>query len=191
MASPARGSGRTSRPRAPAGPGRGRASRRPTGTRPAQEAPREPERRSRLTGRSALLFVVLAVLVVSYASSARAWLDQREHINDLEEQIAADEARVEELTEEKQRWNDPAYVEAQARERFGWVLPGEVGYRVIDEDGEPLGGSSDLNRPTADGEETGPAWWDAAWGSVQAAGAEEPDKGDPPARFIGPKGQTR
>jgi cell division protein FtsB len=194
--SPARGPGRSSGSRGPTGPGRGRTSRRPGstrsgGARQSQDTRREPERRSRLTGRSALLFVVLAVLVVSYASSARAWLDQREHINDLEEQIAADERRVEELTEEKQRWDDPAYVEAQARERFGWVMPGEVGYRVIGEDGEPLGDSTGLGEPAGSDGEGGTAWWDTAWGSVQAAGEDTPEEGDRPARFIGPKGQIR
>lgn len=146
-----------------------------------------------MTGRSALLFVVLAVLVVSYASSARAWLDQRRHIDELEQQIAFDQARVEQLTEEKQRWDDPAYVEAQARERFGWVMPGEVSYRVIDENGEPLGVSADLSTPTVAPGDDDPPWWETAWGSVRAAGVDDDETQDEqrPARFIGPGGQTR
>lgn len=195
MATPSRGSGRSPRPRAGSGPGRGRATggRRQAAGRPVQQGPGEGRPRSRLTGRSALLFVVLAVLVVSYASSARAWLDQRAHINGLEDQIATDRARVDQLTEEKERWEDPAYVEAQARERFGYVMPGEVSYRVIDENGEPLGVTSELGEPTPRPENDGPAWWDTAWDSVQAAGADPDEESDEqaPARFIGPRGRTR
>jgi cell division protein FtsL len=136
-----------------------------------------------------LLAVVLAVLLVSYASSMKAWLQQRSHIQELEQQIRADQAAVEQLAEEKQRWNDPAYVKAQARERFGMVLPGEVGYRVIGEDGEPLGVTSELSEPesTTDG---ATAWWDRAWGTVKEAGVDpdEVKKRDLPARYLGPGG---
>jgi cell division protein FtsB len=158
----------------------------------AQPEPRDTPPRSRLTGRSALLFVVLAVLVVSFASSARAWLDQRAHIKELQSQIAADEAAVERLTEEKTRWEDPAYVEAQARQRFGWVMPGEVGYRVIDENGEPLGATAQLSDPAVAPGDGGPAWWETAWGSVEEAGAGSGESGgDEPAKFIGPRGRSR
>ena len=45
-------------------------------------------RRPRFTGRAAVLVLVLAVLTVSYASSLRAYLQQRSHIGDLKQQIA-------------------------------------------------------------------------------------------------------
>ena len=48
---------------------------------------------SRLTGRAAVLVLVLAVLTVSYASSLRAYLQQRSHIDDLKAQIAPREAQ--------------------------------------------------------------------------------------------------
>jgi cell division protein FtsB len=139
-----------------------------------------------------LLVVVLAVLLVSYASSMKAWLQQRAHIQELEQQIRVDQGAVEQLAEEKRRWDDPAYIEAQARERFGMVLPGEVGYRVIGEDGKPLGVTSELSEP--EGTTGGaPAWWDRAWGSVKEAGREpsELKKQVPPARYLGPGGARR
>ncbi|MGH3385416.1 MAG: FtsB family cell division protein [Nocardioidaceae bacterium] len=136
-----------------------------------------------------MLFAVLAVLLVSYASSLRTWVDQRDHINDLEAQIATDSAAVDALTEEKQRWEDPAYVEAQARERFGWVLPGEIGYRVIDEDGKALGVTAELSEPDTQSTDESPAWWVTAWGSVEAAGKDPAEvRRDPPAEKIGPSG---
>jgi len=98
-------------------------------------------RRPRFTGRAAILLLVLAVLTVSYASSMRAYLQQRSHITDLKSQIAQREANITDLEREKRRWNDPAYVEQQARTRFGWVLPGETAYQVIGADGKPLSGT--------------------------------------------------
>ena len=44
-------------------------------------------------------------------------------------QSAATQARVDALEAQKQRWADPAYVEAQARERLHFVLPGRDGVR--------------------------------------------------------------
>ncbi len=142
--------------------------------------------RRRLTGRSVVLFVVLAVLLVSYGSSLRAWFQQRGHIQDLQAQIAADEQKVAQLKEEKQRWQDPAFVKARAHERFGWVLPGQIGYRVIGADGEPLG-STELADTPSGGSGSGEPWWSTAWGTVQAAGttAEEREESRPATR-IGP-----
>src|SRR3954452_10438229 len=122
-------SDRSRGPRARTGPGR-----RPGATRPARPAtaarPDGPaagapgERpRSRLTGRAAVLVLVLAVLMVSYASSLRAYLQQRSHINDLKTSIAEREVAIDQLEQEKTRWDDPAYVEQQARERLGYVMP--------------------------------------------------------------------
>ncbi len=54
----------------------------------------------------------------------------------LEVRKAAAEDEIAELQDIEQRWNDPAFIRNQARERFGWVMPGEVGYRVIGLDGE-------------------------------------------------------
>ena len=51
--------------------------------------------RARFTSRMAILVLVLAVLMVSYASSMRAYLQQRSHINDLRAQIASSERDIE------------------------------------------------------------------------------------------------
>src|SRR6185436_7973740 len=104
---PANPSSRSRGPRGRTGPGRGPGAPRPA--RPAQRAadPAGPGRerpRSRLTGRAAVLVLVLAVLTVSYASSLRAYLQQRSHINELKVSIAQREAAIDELEDEKTRW---------------------------------------------------------------------------------------
>ena len=127
------------------------------------------EPRPRFTNRMAILVVVLAVLVVSYASSMRAYLQQRSHINDLNSQIASSEKDISALEREKRRWTDDAYVETQARERFGWVLPGETSYQVIDRNGKPLERSDTLTDPDSVARQVPTPWWGKVNDTLQAA----------------------
>ncbi len=126
------------RPRGPArrsGPGP-RGARRPASGAAARDAPARP----RFTGRAAVLVLVLALLMVSYASSMRAYLDQRRHLADAErEHRRAPRRRSTGSSREKKRWHDPAYVRTMAHQRFGWVMPGEIGFQVLDDDGKPTG----------------------------------------------------
>ncbi len=117
--------------------------------------------------------LVLAVLMVSYASSMRAYLEQKEHLSALRASIEESKANIADLEREKKRWDDPAYVEAQATQRFGWVMPGEIGYQVIGQDGEPLDHEDSLSNPDALTVTNEPQWWETAWGSVVAAGHPE------------------
>ena len=149
-----------------------------------------PARRSwrpRLTGRAAVLVLVLAVLTVSYASSMKAYLEQRAHIADLKQQIAQSEADIDSLEREKSRWNDPAFVQSQARERFGYLMPGETSYVVLGEDGKPLESQTSL-RPKRDVIVKEPtAWWATAWDSVLLAGNPPAAEDKPqPLTKIGP-----
>ncbi|MBS43861.1 MAG: septum formation initiator [Nocardioides sp.] len=185
--------GRTTRSARPSGPtgSRGGATRstpRPssartgTATRPAPAAGAAASGgRTRLTGRAAVLVLVVAVLAVSYASSLKAYLQQRAHITDLQSTIAERQDEISDLTREKRRWDDPQYVEAQARERLGYVMPGETPFVVV-QDGQPLQSESELGDPVVASEAA--PWWQDAWDSVQVAG-DPPTKADPlPARKV-------
>jgi hypothetical protein len=126
---------------------------------------------------------VLAVLAVSYASSMRAYVQQRSHIEDLKAQIAQREANINALEREKRRWQDPAFVQAQARERFGYLMPGETSYVVLGEDGKPLETQSSLTDPSTVARKEPTAWWTTEWKSVQLAG-NPPKPEAPPATEI-------
>ena len=117
----------------------------------------------------------MLLLLVSYTSALHAWWQQRGEIQEARAEIAMREASIERLTDTKTRWEDPAYVKQQARERFGWVMPGEVGYRVIGSDGTVSGDAPTLDEPPAPGQD---AWYDTLWGSVEAAG-RTPSAADP------------
>ncbi len=124
--------------------------------------------------------------MVSYASSMRAYLDQRRHLAELRSSIASSQAQVDRLSREKKRWHDPAYVRTVAHQRFGWVLPGEIGFQVLDENGKPLGRTASLPDTRTVTEATRPLWWQSAWGSVVESGQQPSDesKVPPPAAKI-------
>jgi len=178
---------RPSRP-SRSGPG---AARRPERKRAERErvanvarARAEDRHRSRLTGRAAILVLVLAVLAVSYASSLRAYLQQRHQIDTLETQIAERESAIGDLEREKERWQDPAFVMQEARKR-GYILPGETPFVVVDGDGDPLT-DAELDDPSTVGDAESRAWYDGMWSSVKVAG-NPPTKIPPPPekRIIG------
>ncbi|MGL5810720.1 MAG: FtsB family cell division protein [Nocardioides sp.] len=133
-----------------------------------------------MTGRMAVLLLVLAVLTVSYASSMRAYLHQRSHIAEVKQKIAEREAALTALEREKRRWQDPVYVRIQARKRLGYVVPGETGVQVIDIDGSPLGGEAKLRDPDGIDDLEPTAWWETAWASVELAG-NPPEPADKPS----------
>ena len=127
--------------------------------------------------------LVLAVLTVSYASSLRAYLQQRSHIGDLKAQIAEREESINDLEREKRRWEDPAYVKAQARARFGYLMPGETGFEVIGADGKPLEPQATLNDPDEVIRTMPTAWWSDAWDSMELA-ANPPAPTPEPADLV-------
>ena len=130
--------------------------------------PTAPVARSRafgLTWRLIAMAVVVAVIALTLSQSLRVYFNQASQIAALRVQIDEENARIADLEDQIARWDDPAYVKAQARERLGWVMPGEVGYRVVDADGNPIGTDEALVVPEAnDGQ-----WWQDVWGSVVVA----------------------
>ncbi|NEB80637.1 septum formation initiator family protein [Streptomyces sp. SID14478] len=89
-------------------------------------------RRSRLTGRAALLVLVLCTLIVALAYPMRQYVSQRGEIADLQRQQQEAKERVDRLRDDKARWQDDAYAEQRIRERLHMVMPGETGYVVPD-----------------------------------------------------------
>lgn len=134
--------------------------------------------RPRLTSRAAVLVLVLALLAVSYASSLRAYFEQRHQMQSLRASIAESQANIAALQREKRRWKDDAYVISQARARFAFGFPGEVGYRVLDAEGNPLDYEDSLSDPKGF-EDPEPEWWQTTLTSIEVAG-------DPPKEDSGP-----
>lgn len=136
------------------------------------------------TWRLILLGVVIAALVLALAQSLRVYFAQASDIAQLRAEIEQSQADIAELEDQLERWDDPEYVKVQARERLGWVLPGETGYRVVGADGETLGGDSSVLAE----EEAQGMWWERMWGSVAKADepVAEPTTTSTPTGTIGP-----
>lgn len=91
---------------------------------------------------------VLVLTVVVLAPSLRIFVQQQQQLAQLRTQVEQQRAGVKDLKGERARWDDPSYVEAQARERLNYVYPGEFSYLVIDDgstvttsDGQPISAS--------------------------------------------------
>ena len=129
-------------------------------------------RRNRLTGRAAVLLMVVVMLGVAYAWPLREYLAQRSQLNDLRAATHAAQAHVDSLQAQKARWADPAYIKAQARARLHYVMPGEVAFVVL----HPNQANLVQTLPKA----TPPpprAWYDQLWTSLH--GADQPSTTTP------------
>ena len=129
-----------------------------------------------MTARAIALAVVLVILTISYATSLRIYFAQAHEIAATKAEIAERQQRIRDLQGELARWDDEAYVRTQARDRLGWVVPGETGYTVVGADGKPLGGGAVITAETAPDEPAQDTWWSKLWGSVEAADQPAPVK---------------
>ncbi|MDH4016301.1 MAG: septum formation initiator family protein [Actinomycetota bacterium] len=138
---------------------------------------RSDSRRPVLSARAGAALGVVVVLITILAIPFREWITQGARISELESQVAWHNQRVADLQTARDRWKDPAYVEAQARARLHFVRPGEVGYVVLtDETAEAP--ETTQTRPMAPAPKGGP-WWSAVWSTV--AQAADPAETLPPS----------
>jgi cell division protein FtsB len=80
--------------------------------------------------RAAILAAVICVLTLTIAGPVRTYFAQRTEMKQLkatEEQLRAQIAGLE---EQKVKLADPVFIAAQARERLGFVMPGDIPYQV-------------------------------------------------------------
>lgn len=120
---------------------------------------------AKLTGRAVVLLLVLAALVLTLAFPLREYVQQRSRLSSLEQELATRQSRVEELRDQSQRWNDPDFVELQARSRLHYVYPGETGYIVL----SPQDVKDAREPEIRVAPERSDPWYETLWSSVQAA----------------------
>lgn len=134
-----------------------------------------------LSRRAAVVAGLLLVVGIAVAPFLRDAVNQQSEIAALQRDVAEREARVGELEQQLERWDDPAFVKAQARQRLKYVMPGEVGYVVLDEgetEQEPQTPSDAAAEEVAGSDRP---WFGSLWESVQQAG--NPDE-PPPASLV-------
>ncbi|HIW63339.1 MAG TPA: septum formation initiator family protein [Candidatus Stackebrandtia excrementipullorum] len=112
----------------------------------------------RMSGRTAVIALVLSALALSYAYPVRTFLEQRADINELRESQADQTERIAQMEAERAKWEDPEYVRAQARERLLLVKPGEELVIIVD---DPEGAAADAGQdpdPTPQD-----SWYEDLW----------------------------
>lgn len=122
--------------------------------------------------------VLLLAFVLVYPT-LHAYLEQRVEVDQLRAEVEAARERNDNLQADLQRWEDDAFVRAQARERLSFVMPGEKAFRVIDPETVPDVPPAAEGPATAlDAGSTLP-WYANVWESVEVAGETPvPESGD-------------
>ena len=96
-----------------------------------ESAEQRSEQRLGLTARrAAILAAVVCVLTLTIAGPVRTYFAQRTEMKQLAASEAALRQQIADLQQQKVKLADPAYIAAQARERLGFVKPGDVPYQV-------------------------------------------------------------
>jgi cell division protein FtsB len=97
----------------------------------AESAEQRSEQRLGLTARrAAILAAVVCVLTLTIAGPVRTYFAQRTEMKQLAASEAVLRRQIADLEQQKAKLADPAYIAAQARERLGFVMPGDIPYQV-------------------------------------------------------------
>lgn len=80
--------------------------------------------------RAAILAAVVCVLTLTIAGPVRTYFAQRTEMSQLSATEASLRGQIKELEQRKGQLGDPAYIAAQARERLGFVKPGDIPFQV-------------------------------------------------------------
>jgi cell division protein FtsB len=143
----------------------------------AEEYSRRPSRRRRAPGRrlasrvlgrlttrrAALLALVVCALALSVAVPLNTYLSQRDDLYSQQQQQQALRAQESQLEQRESQLSDTAEVEAEARTRLHFVMPGETPYEVQLPAGAPAAGQTGIGQhpggPTA-------SWYQTLWNSI-------------------------
>ena len=113
-------------------------------------------RNFRMSGFALALLLLIVCALVVLAPNLKTFIEQQQQIAQLQQSVADAQSNVDELNGEIARWSDPAYIEAQARDRLYYVYPGDITFLVIGDD--PVAGSAD-GLPVSDSIQTGTVDW--------------------------------
>ena len=128
-------------------------------------------RRTFFNSRAFLLFLLLSGIMLTLARPVADYFNQQQRITSLEQQIAANKDLIAELQAQVDRWSDPAYVKAQAHTRLRYVMPGEIGYVVVESREAPVVVQMLPSRNSS-------VWYRVMWQSMKDASRTAAPSGD-------------
>jgi cell division protein FtsB len=115
-------------------------------------------------GRTLALVGALLAIALMLVLPVRSWITQRANLAELREDIVAAQVRVDDLRAQDQAWQDPEFVQEQARLRLNMVRPGESSLIVVDPAQTEAEALTDLPD----------TWWGRVWGSVESSSGRRP-----------------
>jgi len=123
--------------------------------------------------RAAILAAVVCVLTLTIAGPVRTYFAQRTEMKQLKATEAQLRSQIAELEQQKVKFADPVFIAAQARERLGFVMPGEIPYQV-----QLPANSGVPGTPGTEAAATNPdqPWYTSLWKTI----ADEPHGVSPP-----------
>jgi cell division protein FtsB len=144
----------------------------------AESAEQRSDQRLGLTARrAAILAAVVCVLTLTIAGPVRTYFAQRTEMKQLSASESALRHQIAALEQQKGKLADPAYVAAQARERLGFVMPGEIPYQVQLPPNAALPGDPG-SAPTAAA--TNDPWYTSLWHTIADSPHGPPTPVPPP-----------
>ncbi|MCW2652879.1 MAG: hypothetical protein QOE41_4876 [Mycobacterium sp.] len=137
--------------------------------------------------RAAILAAVVCVLTLTIAGPVRTYFAQRTEVRQLAATEAALRAQITDLEQQKAKLADPVFVAAQARERLGFVMPGDIPYQVQ----LPPGAAATQQQPGTSAPESTrhDSWYTSLWRTIADTphnippgppGPNPPPSGPPP-----------
>lgn len=142
--------------------------------RPAQPQPSPAQaaalaavaRSTKLTGRAAVLAVVICAIALSLAYPVREYIAQRQQIDQLLAQQRSLTASVKALRAQDSKLSQTWYIEQEARDELHMCFPQEQCYQVVS--------GQQSQAAAAAPQATVSPWYDKLWQSVQQADAPNP-----------------
>jgi cell division protein FtsB len=136
--------------------------------------------------RAAVLAAVVCVLTLTIAGPVRTYFAQRTEMDQLAASEAALRRQIADLEQKKVKLGDPGYIAAQARERLGFVKPGDIPFQV------QLSPTTAAPQPGSDSAKpaSNDPWYTALWHTIADAPHLPPANVPPPPSAPGEPGPS-
>lgn len=134
--------------------------------------------------RAAILAAVICVLTLTIAGPVRTYFAQRTEMQQLETVQAQLRSQIADLEQQKVKLADPVFIAAQARERLGFVMPGEIPYQV--QLPATPGGPEAQPGTNAAARPSGEPWYTSLWSTIADAPHGPPPVAPPPDPAVPP-----
>ncbi|WP_454791729.1 FtsB family cell division protein [Mycolicibacterium lutetiense] len=136
-----------------------------------QQAELQSEQRFGSTARrAAILAAVVCVLTLTIAGPVRTYFAQRTEMKQLKASEEQLRTQIAGLEQQKVKLADPVYIAAQARERLGFVMPGDTPYQVQLPQGAVVSGEPGEAVLPGSTVPAGQPWYTSLWHTI----ADEP-----------------